>query len=282
MSLTRIPLNRVFRDQPRVRNSQIESPGSLESDSAKESTDIPTKKTRSSGKKPLRLAQTTNFGSSETQNNSIRSPDENKIYISSPNSTTSSSSITNSSDSHRKLKPRNRNTLTRPRSLRSIRSKSKDLLSSLTPKNNQRGLRPLSLPNMAARGTRTAKMLEYERQAEERLKEMEIMAEERNRMLEELMKIQKEQDRIAQEEYEMAQYYEAEALKHAEEIRIHREEVRRHQERIRDHEVKLRDHEATSEAFAKVIAMPARQGRDRQVSFQQSVGGRLGGKPNNG
>ncbi|RKF73810.1 hypothetical protein GcM3_092026 [Golovinomyces cichoracearum] len=152
---------------------------------------------------------------------------------------------------------------------------------------------------MAGRGTRTAKMLEYERQAEEREREMEVMNEERNRMVEELIKIQREQDRIAQEEYEISQYYEAEALRHAEEVRIHREgeyilftlasmilnskqvaEVRRHQERIRDHEARLRDHEATSEAFAKIIAMPAKQTRDRQVSFQASLGNRLVGRQN--
>lgn len=76
---------------------------------------------------------------------------------------------------------------------------------------------------MALRGNRTPKMIEYERQAEERHKEAEIMNEERQRMLEELVKIQAEQDRIAQEEYEIAQYYEAEALRHVEEVRIHRE-----------------------------------------------------------
>lgn len=52
-------------------------------------------------------------------------------------------------------------------------------------------------------------------------------------------------------------------------------EVRRHQERIREHEAKLRDHEVTSEAFAKIIATPAQQQRDRKVSFQASIGSRL-------
>jgi hypothetical protein len=62
-----------------------------------------------------------------------------------------------------------------------------------------------NLGAMAApvRGTRTAQMLEYERQADERAREQEQMN--------------------AQEEYEMRQYYEAEALKHAEEVRIHQE-----------------------------------------------------------
>lgn len=59
----------------------------------------------------------------------------------------------------------------------------------------------------APRGTRTAKMLEYERQAEERTREMMVMRTEQMRMLEETMAIQKEQERIAQEEYEMQQYY---------------------------------------------------------------------------
>lgn len=143
-------------------------------------------------------------------------------------------------------------------------------------------------------------MLEYERQADERAREAELMAEERERMMEDLAKITREQDRIAQEEYEMRQYYEAEALKHAEEVRLHQEgmciffdtchlnnilssscinlprepkltstpqEVRRHQERVREHERRVRDHEASSEAFAKVIAMPAKPGRERQISF---------------
>ncbi|TVY84198.1 Reticulocyte-binding protein 2-like protein a [Lachnellula suecica] len=117
-----------------------------------------------------------------------------------------------------------------------------------------------------ARGTRTPQMLEYERQADERQREYERMQEERNRMLEAEDKMQQEQERIAQEEYEMRQYYEAEALKHAEETRIHQEEVRRHQQRVRDHQRRLQDHEASSEAFARVIAMPAKPGRDRQIS----------------
>lgn len=74
-----------------------------------------------------------------------------------------------------------------------------------------------------ARGTRTAQMLEYERQADERASEQEQMNEERDRMLEEQSRMRVEQERIAQEEYEMRQYYEAEALKHAEEVRIHQE-----------------------------------------------------------
>jgi len=73
------------------------------------------------------------------------------------------------------------------------------------------------------RGTRTAQMLEYERQADERAREQDAMSEERERMLEEQARMAAEQERIAQEEYEMRQYYEAEALKHAEEVRIHQE-----------------------------------------------------------
>ena len=73
------------------------------------------------------------------------------------------------------------------------------------------------------RGTRTAQMLEYERQAEERAREQDAMNEERERMLEEQARMRAEQERIAQEEYEMKQYYEAEALKHAEEVRMHQE-----------------------------------------------------------
>jgi hypothetical protein len=45
-----------------------------------------------------------------------------------------------------------------------------------------------------------------------------------------------------------------------------KEEVRRHQERVREHERRIRDHEASAEAFAKVIAMPAKPGRG-QISF---------------
>lgn len=66
-------------------------------------------------------------------------------------------------------------------------------------------------------------MIEFERQAEERAKEIEQMNDERDRMLEEESRIQREVERIAQEEYEMRQYYEAEALKHAEEKRVHME-----------------------------------------------------------
>jgi hypothetical protein len=116
-------------------------------------------------------------------------------------------------------------------------------------------------------GTRNAKMLEYERQAEERAKEQSRMEEERQRMSTEQTNIAAEQERIAKEQYEMDQYYEAEALRHAEEMRIHQEEVRRHQARVREHQMRLQDHEASSEAFARVIAMPAKPGRDRQISF---------------
>jgi hypothetical protein len=118
-----------------------------------------------------------------------------------------------------------------------------------------------------AAGTRNAKMLEYERQAEERAKEQSRMEEERERMATEQANIAQEQERIAREQYEMDQYYEAEALRHAEEMRIHQEEVRRHQARVREHQMRLQDHEASSEAFARVIAMPAKPGRDRQISF---------------
>jgi flagellar biosynthesis GTPase FlhF len=116
-------------------------------------------------------------------------------------------------------------------------------------------------------GTRNAKMLEYERQAEERVKEQLRMEEERERMSTEQTNIAQEQERIAKEQYEMDQYYEAEALRHAEEMRVHQEEVRRHQARVREHQMRLQDHEASSEAFARVIAMPAKPGRDRQISF---------------
>lgn len=66
-------------------------------------------------------------------------------------------------------------------------------------------------------------MLEYERQAEERAREMAQIEEDRARMNEEMDKMAREQERIAQEEYEMRQYYEAEALRHAEEMRLHKE-----------------------------------------------------------
>ncbi|CAD6501412.1 BgTH12-01664 [Blumeria graminis f. sp. triticale] len=78
---------------------------------------------------------------------------------------------------------------------------------------------------MAARGILTAKMLEFERQAEERYRENEVMAAERNRMLEELGIIQQEQNRILEEKHTMSKYYESEALKHAEETRKHREDL---------------------------------------------------------
>ena len=45
----------------------------------------------------------------------------------------------------------------------------------------------------------------------------------------------------------------------------------------------MRDHEASAEAFAKVIAMPAKPGRDRQISFITPVdrtGTGLNGKAN--
>ena len=116
-------------------------------------------------------------------------------------------------------------------------------------------------------GTRTPQMLEYERQAEERAKEADKMQEERDVMMDAELKMQQEIERIAQEEYEMRQYYEAEALKHAEEVRSHQEEVRKHQARLREHQQRVLDHEASSEAFAKVIAMPAKLGATRQISF---------------
>ena len=84
-------------------------------------------------------------------------------------------------------------------------------------------------------------------------------------MQEELSVIEREAERIAQEEYEMEQYYQAEALRHAEELRVHQEEIRKHQERVRAHERRMRDHEASSEAFAKVIAMPAKAGREKST-----------------
>ena len=86
-------------------------------------------------------------------------------------------------------------------------------------------------------------------------------------MQDEISAIDREADRIAQEEYEMEQYYQAEALKHAEEMRLHQEEVKKHQERVRAHQRRMRDHEASSEAFAKVIAMPAKAGREKTISF---------------
>ena len=142
----------------------------------------------------------------------------------------------------------------------------------------------LRMAQAGTRGTRTPQMLEYERQAEERAIEAEKMQEERDRMMEAELKMRKEQERIAQEEYEMRQYYEAEALKHAEEVRLHQEEVRRHQERIREHERRVLDHEASSEAFAKVIAMPAKPGRERQISFLAALNGngRTGNMNGNG
>lgn len=137
--------------------------------------------------------------------------------------------------------------------------------------------------NNNERGTRTPKMLEYERQAEQRLLEAQRIEAERDRIQQDQAAMRREQERISQEEYEMEQYYEAEALKHAEELRLHQEEVKRHQERKREHDRKMRDHEASSEAFAKVIAMPARPARERQVSLlnmgangQPQGGGRPG------
>lgn len=123
----------------------------------------------------------------------------------------------------------------------------------------------LSQPTRMFRGTRTPQMLEFERQAEERAREQEAMQEERDKMMEMEMKIQKDRERIEQEEYEMRQYYEAEALRHADELRYHQEEVRRHQDRVRAHERMMMDHEASSEAFAKVIAMPVQAARKRDL-----------------
>lgn len=40
---------------------------------------------------------------------------------------------------------------------------------------------------------------------------------------------------------------------------------------MREHERRVRDHEASAEAFAKVIAMPAKPGRDRQMASITSV-----------
>ncbi|KAG9233538.1 hypothetical protein BJ875DRAFT_511833 [Amylocarpus encephaloides] len=135
-----------------------------------------------------------------------------------------------------------------------------------------------------AGGNRNPRMLEYERQAEERAREQDRMDEERSRMREEQDRMSREQERIAQEQYEMDQYYEAEALKHAEELRVHQEEIRRHQARVREHQMRLQDHEASSEAFARVIAMPAKPGRDRQISSlppanTKAANGAKGGPP---
>ncbi len=81
----------------------------------------------------------------------------------------------------------------------------------------------MSSPPPVMRGTRTPQMLEYERQAEERAREMAQIEADRARMAEEMEKMTREQERIAQEEYEMRQYYEAEALRHAEEMRLHKD-----------------------------------------------------------
>lgn len=53
---------------------------------------------------------------------------------------------------------------------------------------------------------------------------------------------------------------------------------------MRAHERKLRDHEASMEAFAKVIAMPAKPARARQISFMAPQRGleRRGGVGNGG
>ncbi|CZS98868.1 uncharacterized protein RAG0_07433 [Rhynchosporium agropyri] len=131
------------------------------------------------------------------------------------------------------------------------------------------------------RGTRTPQMLEYERQAEERASQLAQIEEDRAMMNEEMEKMTRETERIAQEEHEMRQYYEAEALRHAEEMRLHQEvEVRRHQARVREHERRVRDHEASSEAFAKVIVMPAKGAR--QISFMapRAINGSGNGPPN--
>ncbi|QSZ30330.1 hypothetical protein DSL72_004852 [Monilinia vaccinii-corymbosi] len=111
------------------------------------------------------------------------------------------------------------------------------------------------------------RIVEYERQAEQRAREQDLMTAAQDRMLEAQARIQADADRIAQEQYEMEQYYETEALKHAEEMRVHQAEVRKHEEFMRAHDRKLREHEASMEAFAKVIAMPAKQTRPRQISF---------------
>lgn len=193
--------------------------------------------------------------------------------------------------------------------------------------NRQRTLSTLErMAQNVGRGTMTPQMLEYERQADERAKEMEAMNDERERMADMEAKIQREQERIAQEEYEMKQYYEAEALRHAEEMRLHQEgsyladlsslscswhmklvswqflmlaciqnldsleimltvqvDVRKYQARLAEHERRIRDHEASSEAFAKVIAMPAQPGRARQVSFMAPGAPRqAGGQAQNG
>lgn len=96
------------------------------------------------------------------------------------------------------------------------------------------------------------------------------------------MRMQREIERIAQEEYEMRQFYEAEALKHAEEMRAHQEEVRRHQARVREHRQRVLDHEATTEAFAKVIAMPAKPAREKLVSALALGSGGVGATNVNG
>jgi hypothetical protein len=86
----------------------------------------------------------------------------------------------------------------------------------------------MSKPNRT-RGAVPPKMIEFERQAEQRAREQDEMAAAQDRMLEAQSRIAQEAERIAQEQYEMEQYYETEALKHAEEMRVHLEEVKRHE-----------------------------------------------------
>ncbi|KAH7336654.1 hypothetical protein BKA65DRAFT_37877 [Rhexocercosporidium sp. MPI-PUGE-AT-0058] len=210
----------------------------------------------------------------------FRSKRQKSSSVSSRDSTTSISSNSSTSPAEEKISPFS--------NLNSISTKVAPVAS---PKES-RTSNPFTFAQFAAgfpgmssngspatiRGTRTPQMLEYERQAEERAREMAQIEEDRARMNEEMDKMTREQERIAQEEYEMKQYYEAEALRHAEEMRLHKEEVRRHQERVREHARRIRDHEASSEAFAKVIVMPAKGGR--QISFLPPGARNGNGSPN--
>lgn len=107
---------------------------------------------------------------------------------------------------------------------------------------------PFPPSSLSVRGTRTPQMLEYERQAADRVREQEAMDKERKAMKDQIILMQREKEKIEQEEYEMKQFYEAAALKHEEERRAHKEEVRRFEERVRTFERLKRDHEVGRES----------------------------------
>jgi hypothetical protein len=195
MSLSRIPLEQVFRTKP----------GSIDTSNSSTSTT-----TRS----PSQSTKRTSYSS--TSSSPPPSVDERRERSRYPSfSQTKPPALLQLQSQIQTSAP------TQPRSQSQTRG--------LTTFNTVGGTSGFALSNYFAnmatppRGTRTAQMLEYERQADERSREQDAMNEERERMLEEQARMRAEQERISQEEYEMRQYYEAEALKHAEEVRIHQE-----------------------------------------------------------